>query len=91
MVKAATGIDLVYEPSLQSSSATGPFLTAIIKLQNQEQFDLGLDKLRYFKYEWVYSRAHPYCYELQRGNLAKLKENTLFVKNLPVDFMSRDL
>jgi len=51
LVKAATGIDLAYEPNLQSSSATGPFLTAVVKLQNQEQFDLALDKLRYFKYE----------------------------------------
>ena len=67
------------------------FYTAMLKINDNEKFNLVADKLKYVEFEGKPCRALKFDKEFLGGNRVKLNDRNVFVRKIPKEWKPADL
>ena len=89
LIKQKSNVD-VQQPQVRRD-INKPFYTAVIRIDDSNQFEKVKQDFRYFPFEGKPCRALPYCQDLLGINLPKLQEQNVFIRKIDKSFKSDDL
>lgn len=92
-LKEKADVDLTRQPQIRRDP-NKPFYSAIISINNKEEFERATKALRYFYFDNdkdIPCRALPHDSELMGQNAQRLAEQNIFVRKIPKDIQAHQL